>query len=56
MSEKVLIDPPSGWMYGFPQEVELPVTPESVEALLRKFGYPEEDIPFAMKHMRYIYQ
>ena len=45
-----IIDPPSGWMYGFPK-----VLPEGMEMeeLLRNSDYPKKDIPFALKHMRY---
>lgn len=53
-----IIDPPGGWKYGFPKPV-----PEKVHAAvnykiaLRKWliecGYPEKDIPLALKHSRY---
>lgn len=45
----LLVDPPSGWMYGFPA-----VLKENYEQQLRDAGYPEKDIPFALKHSRYI--
>jgi hypothetical protein len=45
----LLVDPPSGWMYGFPAPLQ-----EDYEAQLRKAGYPEKDIPLALKHSRYI--
>jgi len=51
----LIIDPPSGWKYGFPKPV-----PDGVmksDALLRIWlsgqGYPNEDIDLAMKHSRY---
>lgn len=45
----LLVDPPSGWKYGFPAPLE-----EDYEAQLRKAGYPEKDIPLALRHSRYI--
>ncbi len=45
-----LVDPPSGWMYGFPAVLE-----EDYEAQLRKSGYPEKDIESALRHSRIIY-
>lgn len=44
------VDPPSGWMYGFPAILE-----DNYPEQLRKAGYPEKDIPLAMKHSRIIY-
>lgn len=44
------VDPPSGWMYGFPAKLE-----DNYPAQLRKAGYPERDIELAMKHSRIIY-
>lgn len=44
----LIVDPPSGWMYGFPAYLE-----KDYEAQLRKAGYPEKDIPFALKYSRY---
>ena len=45
----LLVDPPSGWMYGFPAPLE-----DDYEAQLRKAGYPEKMINFAIQHSRYI--
>lgn len=45
----LLVDPPSGWAYGFPAPLQ-----EDYVAQLRKAGYPEKDIPLALKHSRYI--
>ncbi len=45
-----LVDPPSGWMYGFPAVLE-----DDYEAQLRKAGYPEKDMELAMRHSRIIY-
>lgn len=43
-----IVDPPSGWMYGFPAPLEA-----NYEQQLRDAGYPEKDIPFALQHSRY---
>lgn len=43
-----IVDPPSGWRYGFPASLE-----EDYEAQLRRAKYPEEDIQFAIEHSRY---
>lgn len=45
----LIVDPPSGWMYGFPAPLE-----EDYEQQLRNAGYPEKDIPLAMKHSRFM--
>lgn len=45
----IIVDPPSGWMYGFPAPLE-----EDYEQQLRNAGYPEKDIPMALKHSRYL--
>ena len=49
MTEKILIvDPPSGWKYGFPAPAL-----DDYEQQLRDHGYPEKDIPLALRHSRY---
>lgn len=45
----LLVDPPSGWMYGFPAPLE-----DDYPAQLRKAGYPEKDIPLALQYSRYM--
>lgn len=45
----LLVDPPTGWAYGFPAPLQ-----DDYEAQLRKAGYPEKDIPLALKHSRYL--
>lgn len=45
----IIVDPPNGWMYGFPAPLE-----DDYENQLRKAGYPERDIPLALKHSRYL--
>ena len=47
---KTMIDPPSGWKYGFPKEL-----PKDVKDLRQWFidnGYPEKDVDFAMSYCR----
>lgn len=49
--KRVMIDPPSGWMYGFPKE--RPSAPEvNMRSWLVENGYPEEDVDWAMNHCR----
>jgi len=48
--KRIMIDPPSGWKYGFPK-----VIPEDMTDLRQWFidsGYPESEVDFAMKHCR----
>ena len=45
----MVIDPPSGWKYGFPKHLP---DGKDYKELLRESGYPKEDIDFAMKHSR----
>ena len=45
-----LVDPPSGWMYGFPAVLQ-----EDYEQQLRDANYPEKDIASALRHSRFIY-
>lgn len=47
--KKTLVDPPSGWMYGFPAILQ-----DDYEKQLRDAKYPEKDIEFALKYSRYI--
>ena len=46
---KTMIDPPSGWKYGFPKELK---DGESYETLLRESGYPEGDMELALRYSR----
>lgn len=48
---KLMVDPPSGWMYGFPALWDKEKQPELKEFLKEK-GYPEKDIDFALNHIR----
>lgn len=44
----LIVDPPSGWKYGFPQPLEL-----DYEAQLKRSSYPRQDVDFALRHSRY---
>lgn len=52
-SKGVLIDPPSGWQYGFP-DYYIAAEHGTMEDFLRIKKYPEKDIAFAMQYMRHI--
>ncbi len=45
----LIVDPPQGWAYGFPAPLQ-----EDYKQQLLDAGYPEKDIPMAMRHSRYI--
>ena len=51
----LIIDPPSGWRYGFPKPVSQEVLddPERLAIWLMLQGYPEKEIPLAVKYSRY---
>jgi hypothetical protein len=52
-NKKKIIDPPSGWKYGFPKEIpENVITPEDFKKWFIKNGYPEKDIELALKYSR----
>jgi len=48
-----LIDPPSGWQYGFPK-VFAPYTGETLAGWLFREGYPKKDLELALKYSRII--
>ena len=50
---KRMVDPPSGWKYGFPKELP---KGKKYEELLIESGYPKEDVEFAMKYSRQWYE
>lgn len=53
-TKKKIIDPPSGWKYGFPKEIpEDIVTPEELKKWLIEVGYPEKSIELALNYSRY---
>lgn len=47
----MMIDPPSGWKYGFPIPYNFEKDGDMGEFLARK-GYPRDDIDFALRHIR----
>lgn len=49
--KKMIVDPPSGWRYGFPREYN-PRNGQTMAEWLVECGYPSEDIEFAMRYMR----
>lgn len=57
MAKVLMIDPPSGWQYGFPKPVheEFHTLGDDfdLERWLISEGYPEQDIELAVKHSRY---
>ena len=52
MIKKFLIDPPSGWLYGFPKAYN--PDKDNYEEMLHKSGYPVKDIQFALENSRII--
>ncbi len=46
---KVMVDPPNGWLYGFPAVLDL--EKETYVDLLSRMGYP--DIRLALKYSRF---
>ena len=47
--KKHMIDPPSGWKYGFPKEVPSP-TPSNMTEWLVENGYPRGEIDRMGEH------
>ncbi len=50
MDMALLVDPPSGWRYGFPKPYD---KEKGLEQMLREAGYPEDDFPVALQYSRY---
>ena len=50
-AEQVMVDPPSGWMYGFPALWDKRKY-GTLAMFLRAKGYPEKDIDFALSYCR----
>lgn len=44
----LVVDPPFGWLYGFPALLEV-----DYRLQLKNAGYPEDKIEDAIKHSRY---
>jgi len=49
--KKLMIDPPSGWKYGFPKP--LPDGVENIKEWLLENGYPQREIDLCGKHFYY---
>jgi hypothetical protein len=54
-TKTLMIDPPSGWRYGFPKPVPEHFFSEGFDlgGWLITCGYPVADIPLALKYSRY---
>ena len=48
---KMMIDPPSGWLYGFPRRYDQAQDGPMDQFLLAN-GYPARDVEFALQYMR----
>lgn len=49
-----MIDPPSGWKYGFPKEypdMTLPI--EELKTWLVENGYPKDEVDFGIQYLRF---
>ena len=51
--KKLMVDPPSGWKYGFPKELKNDDLKDmTFEEWLVKNGYPKKDAEFGAKYCR----
>lgn len=48
---KMMIDPPSGWQYGFPRVYD-ETQDGPIDQFLLDNGYPPKDVEFALQYMR----
>ena len=53
--QKVMFDPPSGWLYGFPKTIEYPCDDAYLTKVLTDAKYPAKDIPLALKYSRFLF-
>lgn len=55
-TKRILIDPPSGWQYGFPKPVPEEYLGDQVLMTIWLIGegYPSDQINLALKYSRYI--
>ena len=51
MANKLWIDPPSGWRYGFPKIWD-PVAEPDLKVWLIQSGYPESEVNFGLQYYR----
>lgn len=49
----MMIDPPSGWMYGFPKPYN-PRPYQSTEDWLMENGYPEDQVLYWLEHGEHV--
>jgi endonuclease YncB( thermonuclease family) len=54
-TKTLMIDPPSGWKYGFPKPVPKAFFDDGFDLgnWLVACGYPAADVPLAIKYSRY---
>ena len=50
MTKRRMIDPPGGWLFGFPKELK---DGQSYEEMLVEAGYPSEYMELALKYSRH---
>ena len=50
-----MVDPPSGWQYGFPRMYDAEQDGK-IEDWLVRMGYPVQDVEFALKYLKMWYQ
>lgn len=55
MTKPVIVDPPSGWRYGFPLAWDKDKHPDFRQWLIES-GYPEADVDFAVEYSRFWYE
>lgn len=57
MAKVLMIDPPSGWLYGFPKPVHEEYHTLGSDFNLGRWlvseGYPEKDVELALEYSRY---
>lgn len=46
-----MVDPPSGWRWGFPKEFR-PNPGETLKSWMIRCGYPHTEVDFAMNYLR----
>jgi len=51
-----MIDPPSGWKYGFPKEIPEGIEGQDLEQWLLDNGYPHDMIELGVEYYRYWYE
>lgn len=52
LNVRMWIDPPSGWLYGFPKEYDWDPDQETQENWFIRNGYPAADVGLAIKYSR----